>query len=936
MKRCLGCMEQYDDSYEVCPSCGYIEGTPAKEAFHIPPGTVLKSRYLIGRVVGYGGFGVTYLCWDMVLKNRVAIKEYLPGEFSTRIPGQTNVTIYDGEREEQFISGIEKFMDEAKRLARFMNTPGIVHIYNSFLENNTAYIVMEYLEGMTLKEKLRNIVKMSLEDSLKIIYPVLSALKEVHEVGIIHRDIAPDNIFITNDGEVKLLDFGAARFATTSNSKSLSVIIKQGYAPQEQYTSRGDQGPWTDVYAVAATLYKMLTGVVPDDSMERAAHDSLKPPSKLGAKISKNIDTAIMNALNVRLEERTQSAEAFEQELLSENKVKRLLAKKNKHDIGKIPLGIKAVFGVLGITIITILLLFATGVFSIVRLSNWSQLVLSNNEIRIPNFINLTKEEAEKIARETGVEISIESGNYSDIVKENTVMSQNIKSGNIAENGTVVTLVLCKGEERITVPSLEGKTKEEASEILDTLGIMYEFNEVESIIQIGDVASQNIDADTAITKKTVISLDISKGISLIDTSKTLSMPDVTGMSYEDAKKIMEECLLYIKKEEFYSADYMKNAVAKQSVAAGKTVYAGNTIVLTVCKGMEIGIVPNVIADTENDAIAQMEQAGFIASISYVNDDSISKGRVINQSIEANSSVNKGTEIILTVSLGKKDTSWKTGTSLPSGVTNENYEIEEMLQYRYRDKEFTSSDKSNFSGWTLYDSVTSYGDYGEWQWSTEEPAASDTREVGSSKTQYQYQTATIQKKYSGWVDGNWQDTSMSTGDLCEQIGTRTLYPYYYFYCSNCGTGARSPFWNVTCNVCNKTIIQSSSGTVEWFENPWSNSSSWGSGKYYQNINGGMYWNWGDGAPITQYKYRTRTFTEETLWSEFSPWQDTQVVITSTQNVQTRKLFAYRDRTATTTYSYYRWGEWSAWSDIKPTTSDTREVDSRVVSYRYREK
>ena len=148
--RCLGCMEQFESKYKVCPHCGYILGTQAEEAIHMEPGSLLHNRYIVGKVLGYGGFGITYIGWDGTLEQKVAIKEYLPGEFSTRMPGQTQVTVFNGEKSEQFRDGLKKFIEEAKRLAKFQNEPGFVKIFDSFEENETAYIIMEYLDGITL------------------------------------------------------------------------------------------------------------------------------------------------------------------------------------------------------------------------------------------------------------------------------------------------------------------------------------------------------------------------------------------------------------------------------------------------------------------------------------------------------------------------------------------------------------------------------------------------------------------------------------------------------------------------------------------------------------------------------------------------------------------------------------------------------------------
>ena len=269
MRRCYGCFNEVQDDLEVCPYCGYVLGTPAEEAIHMEPGTILNDRYIIGKVLGYGGFGVTYLAWDGRLEQRVAIKEYLPSEFATRMPGQSKLSIYSGEKGEQYLDGLNKFSDEAQRLAKFVNEEGIVRIIDCIAANDTAYIVMEYLEGETLASYLKREKTIPEDLAVQLLMPVMRSLQAVHDQGILHRDISPDNIFLTMDGKVKLIYFGAARYATTSHSRSLTVLVKPGYSAEEQYRSRGDQGPHTDVYSLAATLYKMITGVTPPDALER-------------------------------------------------------------------------------------------------------------------------------------------------------------------------------------------------------------------------------------------------------------------------------------------------------------------------------------------------------------------------------------------------------------------------------------------------------------------------------------------------------------------------------------------------------------------------------------------------------------------------------------------------------------------------------------------
>ena len=209
-------MEFYDQRFDICPYCGYEENSERKELLHIDAGTVLADRYLVGNALGFGGFGVTYIGYDRKLKRKVAIKEYLPSEFATRALHQPEVMVNSSEKKmQQFAAGMNKFLDEAKKLATLSSLDGIVHIYDSFEANHTAYIVMEYLEGETLTAFMKREKKIPEEQAVDIVVPILQTLEDVHRHGIIHRDIAPDNIFLAKgqDGKthVKLIDFGASR-----------------------------------------------------------------------------------------------------------------------------------------------------------------------------------------------------------------------------------------------------------------------------------------------------------------------------------------------------------------------------------------------------------------------------------------------------------------------------------------------------------------------------------------------------------------------------------------------------------------------------------------------------------------------------------------------------------------------------------------------------
>lgn len=295
----------------------FVKNVDPLESYQLIPGTMLAGRYLIGTALGAGGFGITYRAYDTLLSASVAIKEYYPGGLVSRYPGHTEISVYSGDRSQQFSYGKDKFMEEARSLAKFSSHANIVNVLDFMEENGTAYIVMEFLEGVTLKEVLKNNKKpMELEEAFTIILPIIDALKTLHSQGLIHRDVSPDNIFLKKDGGVKLIDFGAARFSLGEKESTLSIILKPGYAPPEQYRSKSRQGPFSDVYAMGGCLYRMLTGVAPEESLGRVLDDAQKKAYEINPKVSKNISDILDKAMSVSIDGRYQTMAEFESAIL--------------------------------------------------------------------------------------------------------------------------------------------------------------------------------------------------------------------------------------------------------------------------------------------------------------------------------------------------------------------------------------------------------------------------------------------------------------------------------------------------------------------------------------------------------------------------------------------------------------------------------------------
>ena len=316
MKRCLNCMKEYEEGYSLCPHCGYIEGTEPKEVYFLKPGTILHDQYIIGTTVGVGGFGIVYRAWDQSLSRMIAIKEFFPMGYVNRIPGHKEIMVF-GNKKQEFKKELQRFLEEAQYLAKFSKHPNIINVYSFFEENNTAYIAMEFLDGISYKEFIKSQGgKIEIDSSVSVIVAVLEALKEIHKEHIIHRDVAPDNIFICWDGRIKLMDFGAARFS--KNEKDLDVVLKPGFAPPEQYQANSQQGDFTDIYAVGAVLYRSLTGKMPIEASDRLEQDDLKAPNEINPEIPEKLNNIILRAMAIQPELRFKTDDEFI-EVLNEN-----------------------------------------------------------------------------------------------------------------------------------------------------------------------------------------------------------------------------------------------------------------------------------------------------------------------------------------------------------------------------------------------------------------------------------------------------------------------------------------------------------------------------------------------------------------------------------------------------------------------------------------
>lgn len=730
MKICFGCFEQYDDSFDICPHCGYAEGTEPELATYMRPGAILNERYVIGRALGHGGFSVTYLAWDALLLHKVAIKEYLPSEYATRRPGESRLTIFSGKEGEYFQFGKEKFLDEAKRLSAFQNEDGIVHVYDCFSANETAYLVMEYLDGITLSEYLKKEAAVSPqgriapEEAISMLTPVMLSLQRVHDSGMIHRDIAPDNIMLLKDGGVRLIDFGAARHAVHDCGKSMTVIIKDGYSPEEQYNSHSVQGPAADVYALSATLYQMITGITPPGAIERGEYlqkhkrDMLPPPSKFNKAVTKTQDTAILNGMALHTQDRTQSVAELYEELTAQTPVRRVQETIRKRSSFSWPLWAKITAGVLAAAIV------AGGVLLYLnRKPKTDTAAEDGSYVLSPNVVNMQVVNAVTAAEDASLHLVVEGSDYDAGVEQGRILTQNPDPGTKLAPASDLLATASLGKERPVgvMDDMSSMLKDAAEDYLTRMGlsdVQINWEYVASDDEMpGTIVSQSVTAGSTLTPSSNVTISVAQpsqtpvtpvpttpsngsssggSSSSVDISELVpsedsyvTVRDYVGQSFDTAKADLRTVSLYgVKCELRYHPSIPSGSIIQQSPEGGEKILKGSGVYFVVSLGPQKQLVPNVLYKEQGEAERLLAQSGFGSAPKAVTSSYVAPGHVAAQTPLGGSEAAPGTKISLDIS------SDSTSQPTQSNVTIDQFKAELDLQVG---KSFNLANSLQYSG-----------------------------------------------------------------------------------------------------------------------------------------------------------------------------------------------------------------------------------------------
>ena len=498
---CMGCMREIGDE-PMCPHCKYVKGTD-QVAPYLPVHTVIGGRYVIGKLLEYNGDGATYIAWDSSEEKAVKIREFLPDTLCGRRPGEKQVTVMSG-CELTFSDCMADFLELWHKLARMSGLSALENVLDVFEENLTAYAVLEHIESISLRTYLlRNSEGyISWEKARGLFMPVLSTLGMLHTAGIIHRGISPVTLRIGRDRKMRISGFSVWQARTARSD--LTVQLFPGYAAVEQYGFEGKQGPWTDIYSFAATLYRALIGTDPIEATERLTNDRLMVPGKFAEQLPAYVINGLINALQILPEDRTRSVEQLRAELSAspaatasdfvnssteiprapvkssaekkqpakkpaQNKkaVRKPSGKNSQKDENKmIVIRTALISAIVCLVIFLIVVLAAGDKLGLSPAEPETEITTSSEMVDVPNFVNRNYSEVMATPYWTSNFNFTKVEEYSDTVTKGIIIKQSVQSESKVNKGTTIVLTVSKGVEQFALPNVIGMDYEEAKEKL--------------------------------------------------------------------------------------------------------------------------------------------------------------------------------------------------------------------------------------------------------------------------------------------------------------------------------------------------------------------------------------------------------------------------------------------------------------------------------------
>lgn len=676
---CIYCMHPLPPDGSFCPSCGRTASDYQPAPHHLKPGTILDNRYLVGRVLGEGGFGITYIGCDLKLKLKVAIKEYYPSDLSSR---NTSVTSLVTNRTDMsggsFERGKDKFLKEAQNMAKLDKLTAIVGVRDFFEANNTAYIIMEYIEGTTLRELVRQKgCPIPPSELFPIIQPLFQTLSVMHENGLIHRDISPDNMMLEH-GSIRLLDFGCARESFASDY-TMTIMLKNGYSPIEQYSAlTEDQGPWSDVYALCATIYFCITGIKPPPATNRIFHDPLVLPSKCGIPITPWQEYVLLKGMHMNRAERYQTMSDLQNDLYGPEQIPppltpytnedRTVAERENHaeDATEVLTRLQQTHEEPFYTSDT-RLSFQSEI-SNTDASSFSELkcssIDSNNsaDSEAPhssadssnNAVNFSAKEMaspieEKAVEKPGASNREPAKETISHTRESLSQTESKKKSRMIPVVTGICGIFILAAiyffiNTSKVPNISGQPLDDAVALLENAS--FEINNIEyaddDTIPKGCVIT--VSSTGRLKKHTSLNLTVSNGIHHI-------LPNLIGKTFSEAEKTVSDMDFTLNTIKEYSDTIVKDQVISQDPVSGTDLDSGNAVTLTVSLGPVPFELKSYVNMDLNKAKKSAEKLGLEVKTEERDSKEKSIGTVLSQSPKAGEQIQKGDTITFAVSRG---------------------------------------------------------------------------------------------------------------------------------------------------------------------------------------------------------------------------------------------------------------------------------------------
>lgn len=593
---CYGCMNPKDcDENGVCKICGFNENAPSLPSY-LAPGVMLRDRYVVGKLLSYNGESANYIGFDTITQSKVVIKEYMPDTLCEREAGKSILDVAP-QYVAQYKTLMSEFVELNKMLSKMRSLSHIIPVVDMFGDNNTGYVVLAYFEGVTLEKYIdHNGGRLTWETVRRFFPPIFTTVSLVHNAGLVHRGICPENILIGENGEIKLTGF-AISDERTANTE-IAPELYSGYAAPEQYNSSARQGTWTDVYGIAALLYKALTGVVPTDAASRMTDDTLETPASLVPEIPESVSKVIMSGLELDGEKRIQTVTEFVTKLfeqpeiggavrLSSSSTQTIMIPREalqnqqrsssagrsakKKPMSRRGLFIAVMAAILGVGMFFLLILLFTwgadnsgDASEVNQISTETSFGMDTEDTSIPTLTEMT--ERTELSSETKPEgnrtlyvmnditgknfdVIQRSENYSSLVfdpiyeynddyPKGIIFEQSIEKGENYEEGTQITVKVSMGPKFVTIPDFVSLSKKDYFTMLGELGIKYEEKEIEtSDVKEGYVVKLSKEAGETIDveKGEVLTVFVAKKPPETEPSETTKQKDKDKDKDKDTK-----------------------------------------------------------------------------------------------------------------------------------------------------------------------------------------------------------------------------------------------------------------------------------------------------------------------------------------------------------------------------------------------------------------